>query len=236
MVLESLSCSSNNSNNSSNNSNNSSSNNGNKSIYSYETDDSGCEKYPKKANGSEYYLYDVHKVPIFAKNCHNDEIYAQDIYLNEIYPERPPFFAKNRCQNVYYARDSEMNEIYPTYKGLDIYTFTRDGNALIARYKSGRERYPSNGKGNYYPVDITGKPFYLRDENGLIYPAKNKKNQFIYLKPPILDKRHVKKKKDALNNTVYLSHPKVENEILCCKIWLMLCSMITPLIVLAFCF
>lgn len=211
----------------------SSSSNSQKSTSSYETDESGCEKYPKAADGSEYYLYDAHKAPIFAKNRNNDEVYAKDVYLNEIYPKRPPFFAKDKHNNIYYAKDSQMNEIYPIYKGLEIYAFTRDGNVLVAHFKSGRERYPSNGDGNYYPVDITGKPFYLKDENGIKYPAKNKKNQFIYLEPPILDKRHVKKKKDALKNTVYLSHPKVENYRLCCEIFFSLCAIITPLITVA---
>lgn len=204
-----------------------------KSAASYETDDSGCEKYPTKKNGSEYYLYDEHKVPIFAKNSNNDEIYAKDIHLNEVYPNKPPFFAKNRFQNEYYARDSDQNEIYPTYKGLNIYTFTRDGNVLIAHYKSGRERYPSNGNGNYYPVDIRGKPFYLKDEKGIKYPAKTTKNQFIYLEPPILDRKHVKKKKDALNNTVYMSHPKVANLSLSCEVFCVLSAAITPLIIIA---
>lgn len=212
----------------------SSSSNSNKSTSSYETDESGCEKYPKKANGSEYYLYDVHKIPIFAKNSDNDELYAKDIYLNEIYPKTPPFFAKDRHQNIYYARDSEMNEIYPTYKKLNVYAFTREGNVLIAHLKSGRQRYPSNCNGNYYPVDIKGNPFYLKDENGIKYPAKTNKNQFIYLEPPILDKRHVKKKKDALNNTVYLSYPKISNCKVYCDIWFKLCAITSPFIILAF--
>lgn len=212
----------------------SSSSNSNKSTSSYETDESGSEKYPKTTDGSDYYLYDEHKIPIFAKNINNDEIYAKDIYLNEIYPKHPPFFARDRHKNVYYARDAQMNEIYPKYKGLEIYTFTRDGNALIARFKSGRERYPSNGDGNYYPVDIKGYPFYLKDENGIKYPAKTKKNQLIYLEPPILNKKHVKKKKDALKTTVYLSHPKIENYKLSFKICFALCTMIAPFISLVF--
>lgn len=211
-----------------------SSSNSSKSTSSYETDDSGCEKYPKMKNGSEYYLYDVHKVPIFAKNNDGDEIYAKDNYSNEMYPKKPPFFAKNRFQNVYYAKDSGQDEIYPTYKGLNIYTFTREGTVLIAHFKSGRERYPSNGKGNYYPVDIRGKPFYLKNENDIKYPAKTKKNQFIYLEPPILDKKHVKKTTDALKNTVYMSHPKVENYKLSCKICGILCATISPFIVCSF--
>lgn len=209
-----------------------SSNNSIKSTSSYETDDSGCEKYPKKKNGSEYYLYDVHKIPIFAKNSNNDEIYAKDIYLNEIYPKTPPFFAKNKYQNEYYAKDSDQNEIYPTYRGLNVYTFTREGDVLIAHCKSGRERYPSNCNGNYYPVDIQGRPFYLKDENGKKYPAKTSKNQYIYLEPPILDKKHVKTKKDALNNVVYMSYPKVANYKLSCEICCILSAIITPFILI----
>lgn len=85
------------------------------STKSYETDESGSEKYPN-INKMEYYLYDKYKKPIFAKNKHNDQIYAKDNMGNEIYPTKTPFLAKNRYDEFYYATNTYGNEYYPKYK------------------------------------------------------------------------------------------------------------------------
>lgn len=183
------------------------------SISNYKTDDKGQEIYPKLKNNSEYYLYDINNNPIFTKNTNNAEIYALDCHFNQIYPKKPPFFAKNRDGEFYYAKDFKLNEYYPTFKGLDRYTWDKEGNALIARFKSGRQRYPSAYRyGDYYPRNREGKPFYLLDENNVKYLAKSAKGENIYLEPPVLSnhKYVIRKKKDALKNIVYIVSPKVD--------------------------
>ena len=205
----------------------------NSSISSYETDSSGSEKYPKMKDNTEYYLYNSQRKPIFAKNNENDEIYAKDFISNDVYPKRAPFFAKDRHNNFYYARDCELNEFYPLYKNLSV-TINRNGEMLIARLSSGCQRYPTDSHGNcYYPKNKEGKPFYLRDENGFIYPAKTKKNEYIYLEPPILDKKHVRKKKDALKNTVYTCSPKIYNWRVSFDVLCLLTIIMSPLIIFA---
>lgn len=93
-----------------------------------------------------------------------------------------------------------------------MYVYTRNGNVLIAQLKSGRQIYPSDAKGNaFYPVNRENKPFYLKDENDIIYPAKRKNNSHIYIDPPILSKKYVKKKRDAIGNIVYMIKPKINS-------------------------
>lgn len=197
----------------------------------YERDDKGNEVYPKTINGSEYYLYDKHKIPIFIKNNDNDELYAKDNLSNQIYPKYWPFFAKNRNSEFYYAKDSDQNEFYAKYKGLDIYTYNINGEVLIAHSNTGRQLYPKDPGGNeYYLVNRENKPFYLKDENGQNYPAKSKKNESLFLEPPILNQNRVYEQKDFLRNKVYLIRPKVNNYRVSLDVFCCLISMTLPLV------
>lgn len=195
----------------------------------YKKDDTGNEVYPKTEQGSEYYLYKG-KIPLFAKNNENDEIYAKDSSFNEIYPKHRPFFAKNRNNEFYYAKDCKQNEFYANYKRRDIYTYNKNGDVLIAHSNKGKQIYPKDHHGNeYYLINRENKPFYLKNENGQSYAAKTYKNEFLYLEPPTLNSACIQKQKDFLKNTVYKIQPKkdylVSLDVFCCLI-----SMTVPLV------
>lgn len=197
----------------------------------YEKDDKGSEMYPKTKKGSEYYLYDKRKSPIFIKNNDNDELYAKDNSSNQIYPKHRPFFAKNNNDEFYYAKDADQNEYYAKYKRLDIYTYNRNGEVLIAHSNSGRQLYPKDPGGNeYYLVNRENAPFYLKDETGRNYPAKSKKNEFLFLEPPVLDQSRVYKRRDFLRNTVYSFRPKINNYLAPLEVFCCLTSMTLPLV------
>ncbi|GFR32549.1 hypothetical protein TNCT_455511 [Trichonephila clavata] len=107
--------------------------------------------------------------------------------------------------NYYYAKTCDGDEYYPISKGLSIMVKKKNGEVLIAKYGSKRQRYPIDKNGNeYYPVDKSNKPFYLINEFGEKYFAKTKTNRKLSLSPT---NEFIYKKTDTYGNEVYTTDP-----------------------------
>lgn len=162
-----------------------------------------CDK-----KGNEFYNYKKNK-PVFMTNEQNDQIYARDVNGNEIYPKRG--IAKDRYYNYHYAKDAGGNEYYPSCKKFDIMITKKNGDVLIAKLNSMKQRYPKDKHGNeFYPIDRNDRPFYLINEYGRRYYGRNKFNSIVPLN------NHVYKKTDALGNKIYTTKKKLDLTLLVC--------------------
>ena len=113
---------------------------------------------------------------VFKMNDFGDQMYAVDKDGNEIYPEKGNPFARDRFGVEHYAKTVDGDETYPRRKKKCVtIRGCKDGNPVVARYASGKQKYPEDEKGNqYYLVDKNGAVFPLRDENGKIYFANTR--------------------------------------------------------------
>lgn len=179
----------------------------------------GDQVYPTRRNGSEYYLYDADGNPVFAKDRLGVTRYARDVSGNELYPKSksgPSFLFHHRLQYPVYAQDSSGNERYPKWKGREMMIVLGDGEMLVARYASGRQRYPLDRRGNeYFPLcKITRKPHYLLDERGVAYRPVTVNGYEMYLKSDEVPEEagYIYEKKDALGSTVYTEDHKMKRD------------------------
>ena len=153
--------------------------------------------YPKRRNGDEYYGTEP-----FVVDDEGRERYARDRHGNEVYPKRKRnLFARNARFEEYYARDQAGNEWYPCFQGQSILIPGR-----LARYADGKQRYPTDAKGNEYYLQTEGKPYLLQQENGEPYLAKTRKGipMIPWNEMRVTDDRPYMYTKDVLGNCVYI--------------------------------
>ena len=170
----------------------------------YDRDQFGNEVYPRRkgGRGSEYYL----RRAGYAVDRTGTPRYARDAEGNEIYPDREPRLLEHSVWKYpVYARDRFGNETYPVDRGREMFASLRDGEMLPARFASGRQRYPSDKKGNdYFPLcKITGKPYYLLDEKGFAYKPLTKNGFEMFLSPEESEAIVLHEKTDALGSKYY---------------------------------
>ena len=128
--------------------------------------------YPRKRNGDEFYPKDE-----FIKDRFGRETYARDRKGNQLYPKRSKrVFARDRSGEFYYAKDNMGNEHYPIIKNKSVFIQdSLNANMKLALGADGSQRYPSDSKGNEYYLTENQIPFLMRNQNGEVYFAKNRK-------------------------------------------------------------
>lgn len=146
---------------------------------------------------------------LFLKDHLGNEIYQTDEKGNEIYPKRGYPFAKDLFGVEYYAKSVDGNEYFPKRKKKCIaIRGGKNGNPVLPREVSGKQKYPEDSRGNqYYLTDQNGEVFPLRDENGCVYYARtNKGIEMIpvrYFNEKNLDKKY-HLSIDTAKNVVYI--------------------------------
>lgn len=123
----------------------------------------------------QQYLYKNRRA-IFAKDALGNETYRVDTDGNEVYPKKGIPFATDRFGVEFYAKTVDGHEYYPRRKKKCITIRSGiDGEPIVPRYASGKQRYPEDKRGNqYYLTNKNGEAFPLRDENGNVYFARTK--------------------------------------------------------------
>lgn len=121
------------------------------------------------------YLYKNDRA-IFSTDASGNELYRVDAEGNEVYPKRGIPFAKDSFGVEFYAKTVDGHEYFPRRKKKCIVIKgAADGQPVVPRYASGKQRYPDDKRGNqYYLTDRNGDVFPLRDENGNVYFARTK--------------------------------------------------------------
>lgn len=197
----------------------------------YTLDIEGNVLYYKTKKGDEKYMYNDRKEALFIKDKQNNQIYARDRYNNEIYPSKGYPFAMDKFGQYYYAKNKNLDEYYPKFKGISLMIRERGGDVLIAKYKSTKQRYPTDKRGNnYFPVDRHNQPFYLLDEFGKTYYPKTRKNYAMCLKNRFDDGTTCYNcKRDCLNNIYYTNQRGGQMFQICQELTFCVSSIITTI-------